>query len=49
MEVVNRIFKGLEELKRGIVLAKDNGAASISLFGELDFDPTTIELLRSLR
>lgn len=42
-------FKNLAELKQGIVLAKDNGAAGISLFGESDFDQPTIELLRSIR
>lgn len=42
-------FKNLEELKQGIRLAKDNGAAGVSLFGEKDFDPATIELLRSFR
>lgn len=42
-------FKSLEELKQGIRLAKDNGAAGVSLFGEKDFDAATIELLRSFR
>lgn len=42
-------FRNLEELKQGIVLAKNNGAAGISLFGEADFDAETIALLRSIR
>lgn len=42
-------FSSLEELRQGIILAKDNGAAGVSLFGESDFDTTTIELLRFLR
>lgn len=42
-------FKNLQELKTGILLAKANGAAGISLFGETDFDPATIALLRSVR
>lgn len=42
-------FNSLEELRQAIVLAKDNGAAGISLFGESDFDTATIDLLRSFR
>ncbi|WP_437922368.1 family 10 glycosylhydrolase [Sphingobacterium sp. LRF_L2] len=42
-------FKNKEELKQGIILAKKNGAAGVSLFGETDFDSSTIALLKSLR
>ncbi|MFD2742535.1 MULTISPECIES: family 10 glycosylhydrolase [Sphingobacterium] len=42
-------FKDSEELKQGIELAKKNGAAGVSLFGEQEFDAKTINLLRSLR
>lgn len=42
-------FADLAELKQGIALAKANGAAGVSLFGEADFDPATIALLRSFR
>ncbi|MCI0922221.1 family 10 glycosylhydrolase [Sphingobacterium rhinopitheci] len=42
-------FKSLDELKEGILIAKKNGAAGISLFGEKEFDPQTISLLKSLK
>lgn len=42
-------FRSIDELKQGIILAKNNGAAGISLFGETDFDQPTIDLLRSIR
>jgi len=42
-------FNNLAELKMGIELAKTNGAAGISLFGEQEFDKETIELLKSLK
>lgn len=42
-------FKNLHELKEAITLAKDNGAAGVSLFGESEFDAQTIKLLQSLR
>ncbi|MFD2967720.1 family 10 glycosylhydrolase [Sphingobacterium bambusae] len=42
-------FKNHDELKAGILLAKDNGAAGVSLFGEADFDAATIQLLRALK
>ena len=42
-------FKSIDELKQGILLAKENGAAGISLFGEADFDQQTIDLLRSMK
>lgn len=42
-------FKNSQELKQGIILAKKNGAAGVSLFGEKEFDTETIKLLRDLR
>lgn len=42
-------FKNLLELKESIILAKENGAAGISLFGETEFDTATIQLLRELK
>lgn len=42
-------FKNLDEVRSAIQLAKDNGAAGASLFGESDFDAETIKLLRSLK
>lgn len=42
-------FKNLDELQEGIILAKRNGAAGISLFGEREFDTPTVKLLRSLK
>jgi len=42
-------FKNLTELQEGIIQAKNNGAAGISLFGEREFDPQTIAMLKSIR
>ncbi len=42
-------FKDSAELQEAIKLAKTNGAAGVSLFGEREFDQETIKLLRSLR
>lgn len=42
-------FANLDELKKGILLAKKNGAAGVSLFGEREFDPQTITLLKGLK
>lgn len=42
-------FKNLVELEQGIRLAKNKGAAGVSLFGESEFDPQTIALLKKLK
>lgn len=42
-------FKNLGELEQGILLAKKNGAAGVSLFGESEFDPQTIAVLKKLK
>lgn len=42
-------FADIGELRQGISLAKTNGAAGVSLFGETEFDSETISLLRSLK
>lgn len=42
-------FLDLQELEQGILLAKKNGAAGISLFGESEFDEQTISLLKRLK
>lgn len=42
-------FHNLQELQEGIQIAKKNGAAGVSLFGESEFDKQTIALLKSLK
>ncbi|GGH13989.1 Tat pathway signal protein [Sphingobacterium alkalisoli] len=42
-------FKAAEEIRQAISLSKKNGAAGISLFGETDFTPAILEVLKSFR
>ena len=42
-------FKTAEEMRQAISLSKKNGAAGISLFGETDFTPAILEVLKSFR
>lgn len=42
-------FKSVEEIKIAITLAKQNGAAGISLFGETDFSAEVLRMLKQIK